>query len=158
MEISWGLALWEARIGLWWRCSLSCSWWPKTEGVMQRSWGLAPWREPMRGYWWSLVAAEDTWKPIGNASTMWWPPRSATAVEWSQPELRVLQKAELEKWPLEEPRRSRVEPAQEKESCYSQQNWKTLNIRHGDAEFGTFPAGFWSCFGPVFLQYDVLEW
>jgi hypothetical protein len=21
--------------------------------------GLAPWREPMRGYWWSLVAAKD---------------------------------------------------------------------------------------------------
>jgi hypothetical protein len=37
---------------------------------------------------------------------MGWPPRTAATVEWSQPEPRVLQRAELEvKWhPLEEPR------------------------------------------------------
>jgi hypothetical protein len=38
----------------WWGCSLSCNWWHRIEEVKQRSWGLAPWREPMRGYWWSL--------------------------------------------------------------------------------------------------------
>ena len=32
---------------------------PELKGVMHRSWGLAPWREPRRGYWWSLVIAED---------------------------------------------------------------------------------------------------
>jgi hypothetical protein len=55
----WGLALWEAIEGHWWKCSLSCSWQLRTERVMQRIWGLAPWREPMRGHWWSLVVAED---------------------------------------------------------------------------------------------------
>jgi hypothetical protein len=59
MESSWGLTLWEAREGHWLRCSLSCSWHLRTEGVMQRSWGLAPGREPMKGYWWSLVSVED---------------------------------------------------------------------------------------------------
>ena len=29
------------------------------KGVMKISWGLALWREPMRGYWWSLVVVED---------------------------------------------------------------------------------------------------
>lgn len=29
--------------------------------------------------------------------------------------------------------------------------------RHGDTEFGIFPAGFLSCFGPVFPHYDILE-
>jgi hypothetical protein len=46
--------------GNWWRCSLSCNWWPRTEGVMQRSWGLALWREPMRGCCWSLVTVDDS--------------------------------------------------------------------------------------------------
>lgn len=34
----------------------------RTEGVMQRSWGLALWREPVRGYWWKYnpVAAEES--------------------------------------------------------------------------------------------------
>ena len=50
IESSWGSVLWESRKGRWWRCSLSCSWWPSTEGARQRSGGLAPWREPMRGY------------------------------------------------------------------------------------------------------------
>jgi len=35
---------------------------------------------------------------IGDVSTMGWSPRTAVAVEWSQPEPRVLQRAELEKW------------------------------------------------------------
>jgi hypothetical protein len=36
---------------------------------------------------------------IGDASTIGWSPRTAVAVEWSQPEPRVLQRAELEMWP-----------------------------------------------------------
>jgi hypothetical protein len=35
-----------------------------------------------------------------------------------------------------------VEPAQEKELCYSQQRGKEWDIRHGDAEFGVCPVGF----------------
>lgn len=81
MKSSWGWALWEAMEGHWWRCSLSCSWWLRTESVMQRSWDLAPWREPERAYWWSLVAAEDP-QHIGDASTMGWSPRTAVAVGW----------------------------------------------------------------------------
>ena len=59
MKNSWGLALWEVIEGHWRRCNLRCSWWPRTEGVRQRIWCLAPWREPMRGYWWSLVGVEN---------------------------------------------------------------------------------------------------
>ena len=39
-------------------------------------------------------------------------------------------------------------------------NWRSeahFDIRHGDAEFGVCPAGFQSCFGPVFPHYDILE-
>ena len=35
-------------------------------------------------------------------------------------------------------------------------NWKSeehFDIRHGDAEFRVCPAGFQSCFGPVFPHY-----
>ena len=28
-----------------------------------------------------------------------------------------------------------------------------FGIRYGDAEFEVYPAGFWSCFDPVFLYY-----
>ena len=31
---------------------------PGLEGVVHRSWGLSPWREPMKGYWWSLITVE----------------------------------------------------------------------------------------------------
>jgi hypothetical protein len=96
MKNSWGLALWEAREGHWWRCSFSCSWWPRTEGVMQRSWGLAPWRVPMRGYWWSLVAAED--QSVLEMTVPWDDPKNSSSSGVDQPELRMLQRAELEKW------------------------------------------------------------
>ena len=33
---------------------------PGLEEVMHRSRGLSPWREPMRGYWWSLITEEDS--------------------------------------------------------------------------------------------------
>ena len=33
-----------------------------------------------------------------------------------------------------------------------------FDIRHGGAEFGVCSAGFWSCFGSVFPDYDILEW
>ena len=61
MESSWGLALWEARKGHWWRCSLSGSRRTRTDRFMERSWGFVPWRQPMRDYWWkySPVAARD---------------------------------------------------------------------------------------------------
>jgi hypothetical protein len=58
MNCSWGSALWEAMEGYWY--SLSYKWWTKFEGVTQRSWGLPPWRDPMRGYWGSIIAAEDS--------------------------------------------------------------------------------------------------
>jgi hypothetical protein len=41
---------------------------PGLEGVTQRSWDLAPWREPMWGYGWSLVTGEDS--NFGDASSM----------------------------------------------------------------------------------------
>jgi hypothetical protein len=33
-----------------------------------------------------------------------------------------------------------------------------FDIGHGDLKVGVFPAGFWSCFDPVFPRRDVLEW
>jgi hypothetical protein len=60
MQSSWGSAMWEVIEGNWWRCSLSCNWWPRTELIMQRNWGLAPRREPVRGYCWSQVTVEDS--------------------------------------------------------------------------------------------------
>ena len=33
---------------------------PGIECVVHRSRGLSPWREPMRGYWWSLITVEDS--------------------------------------------------------------------------------------------------
>ena len=27
-----------------------------------------------------------------------------------------------------------------------------------EMQFGVFPAGFWSCFGSVFPQYDAFKW
>jgi hypothetical protein len=35
---------------------------------------------------------------VRDTSTMGWPPRTAAAVEWNQPDPGVLQRAELEKW------------------------------------------------------------
>ena len=49
-----------------------------------------------------------------------------------------------------------VEPAQREEVCCSHKvgrSWRSEGwfvIRHGNAEFGVCPAGFWSCFGGVF--------
>ena len=34
---------------------------------------------------------------------------------------------------------------------------KELDIRYKDAVFRVHPAGFLSCFGPVFPHYDILE-
>ena len=33
---------------------------PKVKLPTLRSRGLSPWREPMRGYWWSLITVEDS--------------------------------------------------------------------------------------------------
>lgn len=41
-----------------------------------------------------------------------------------------------------------------------ERSWRSeehFDIRHGDAEFGVLPAGFLSCFGPVFSHYNILE-
>ena len=42
----------------------------------------------------------------------------------------------------------------------AERSWRSeecFDIRHGDAEFEVCPAGFWSCFGPVFpSHYDIL--
>lgn len=49
-----------------------------------------------------------------------------------------------------------VEPARERELCDSQKigraepSNKPLNTRHGAAEFGVCPHGFWSYFGVIF--------
>ena len=49
----------------------------------------------------------------------------------------------------------RVEPAQEKEVCCSQQGvGEHFDIRHRDADSGLYTAGFRSCFGPVFPHYS----
>ena len=41
----------------------------------------------------------------------------------------------------------------------AEQSWRPeehFDTRHGDAEFGFCPAGFWSCFGPVFSRFVPL--
>ena len=45
--------------GHWWRFSLNFNWQLRNGEVMQKSWGLVSWREPFRGYWWGLFAAEN---------------------------------------------------------------------------------------------------
>jgi hypothetical protein len=55
-----GSVLQEAMEGHWRKCSLSCNWWPRTEGVMQRGWGLAPWRLPMGVYCWRQVIVKES--------------------------------------------------------------------------------------------------
>jgi len=90
---SWGLGLWEAMEGHWWRYNFNCSWHFRTEGVMQGGWGLVPWREHMRGYWWSLDAMEDP-------SVLEMPPwddHQEQLRQWSG-STWVLKRAELEKW------------------------------------------------------------
>lgn len=93
----WDLALWEAMVGHKRRSSLSCSSWPRTEIVMKGSWGLAPWKEPMRGYWWNVVAPEDS--SILEIQVMQGDHQEQQQ-QWggSQPEPRMLQRAELEVW------------------------------------------------------------
>ena len=83
MKSSWGSALWEAREGHWWRCSLSCNGWPRTNGVMQRSWSLTPRWEPL-----VKPSCSGRQQCFEDASTMRWPPRTAAAVEYRQLEPR----------------------------------------------------------------------
>ena len=55
-----------------------------------------------------------------------------------------------------------MEPAQEREVYVvnkAERGWRSeehFDIRHGDAEFGICPTGFWFCFGPVFSHYVPL--
>ena len=69
------------------------------------------------------------WRPqdIGDARVMWYLPRRAANRVWNQPKREThvaVNKAE--------------------------RSWGSEDIRHGDADFGVCPAGFQSCFGPVF--------
>jgi hypothetical protein len=72
---------------------LSCSWWPRTEGVIQWSWGLVPWREPMRSCWWSIVSVENSiklkipipWDDPKNSSNN----RMESTRPWSAAEMEV---------------------------------------------------------------------
>jgi hypothetical protein len=138
MENSWGFIFWEIRRGHWWKCSLCVSWSPRTEGFMQRSWGLALWREPMRGYWWkySPVAAEDP-HCFGDVSTMGSPRSIATAQamfynlwRWSLVYLGDPKTLETpEPWDTcQGELLIGVESAQEKEVCCSQQIWTESEI------------------------------
>lgn len=45
MKSRWGLVMWEAWRSHWWSCSQSSSEDCRLEGVMWKSWDLAPWRE-----------------------------------------------------------------------------------------------------------------
>ena len=42
----------------------------------------------------------------------------------------------------------------------AEKSWRSeehFDIRHGDVEFGVYPAEFWSCFGSVFSHYVSLH-
>jgi hypothetical protein len=58
----------------------------------------------------------------------------------------------------------REEPAQEREVCcreQSQRSWSSKSLTlatEGATGFGDFPAGFQSCFAPVFPHSSLLEW
>jgi hypothetical protein len=71
---------WEAMEGHWWRCILSCNWWPRNEGVMQKELRLSTMR---RAYERLLLKPSYIGRQqhFGDASTMRWPPR--TAAQWS---------------------------------------------------------------------------
>lgn len=86
----------------WRRGSLRSSWNPRIEGAWQRTLIIAMKRAQER----LLVKVQPrcSRRPqyFGDASTTGWPPRTAAAVEWSQPEpirQAVLQTLEPEKWP-----------------------------------------------------------
>ena len=51
------------------------------------------------------------------------------------------------------PRERSVAVSKAKMSYRSEEHF---DIRHGDVEFGVFPAGFWSCFGSVFTMLHFL--
>jgi len=48
-----------------------------------------------------------------------------------------------------------LQPADQMQTFEWNPCWPPLSfiIRHGDAEFGVCPVGFWSCFGPLFPYY-----
>lgn len=103
MESSWGLALCEAIEDA---ASVVVEG-PGLKGSLQRNWGLAPRREPMRGNWWqcSPVAARDS--SVLEMPVTWDDHQEQQheleltgAYNWClQDELCVLQRAEPEKRP-----------------------------------------------------------
>jgi hypothetical protein len=129
MRSIWVLALCEARKGHWWMCSLSCNWWPKTKGVIQKGLGLAPWRESMRVYQWSLVAAEDSKmlempEPWDSCQG-----KMLIGTGTSPGERSLLQSKKMKELEI----------------------WRVLYIRYGNIEFGVWPAAFWSCLVQYFF-------
>ena len=67
---------------------------------------------------------------VGDARAMGFLPRKAANREWNQPK-----------------RKKCVAVNNVEKSWRSEERF---DIRHGNAEFGVCPAGFRSCFGPVF--------
>lgn len=84
----------------WWRCRLSGSWRPRTEGVMQRSRGFSTMK---RTYEELLVKVQPSCS--GRTQHIWRPQyhgmiiKNSSSSKVDQPEPRLLQRAELEKWP-----------------------------------------------------------
>ena len=80
--------------------SFSVSWKPMNEEVMQRSWGLAPWRKPLRGYWWKCrpVTAKDPsiWRVQYHGITT-----KNNSNSGEEPELQMVEVSDL--GPLEKP-------------------------------------------------------
>jgi hypothetical protein len=66
----------------------------------------------------------------------------------------LLRKAANNEW--NQPKRKKFVAVNKDESSWKSK--KNNGVRHGDAEFGVCPAGFWSCFGPVLPYYDILEY
>ena len=107
MKSIWGLTLWEGLECHWWRCSLSCSWLPMTERCHAKKLGVATMK---RAYERLLVkpSCSRRLQWIWDASTMWWSPSVAAAVEWINQSLVFYrgQNWRYDPNPLEEPRRS----------------------------------------------------
>lgn len=75
----------RVRHGYWWRWRLSSSWRLRIKRITRRSWGTMTRAEEKL-----LVKVQYSCsrrpQHLGDASTMNWPPRTAVAMEWSQPE------------------------------------------------------------------------
>jgi hypothetical protein len=97
MESSWGLALWEP-----WKAIGVGATSVAVDGpeLKESCKEVETWHH--EGSLWDTIAEAELQlvrlKRVGDTSTMAWSPRTAAAVEWSQPEPGMLQKAELTMW------------------------------------------------------------